>query len=175
MKLYHVSEEADINIFYPRTPTRSDLDKNIKLVWAINEERLVNFLTPRDCPRVTFYAASNSSKNDVDKYIGNSDVNAVIAIEQKWFEKMLNSTLYLYEFDPENFNLQDDIAGYYVSTKSEIPIRVTKIENLFQAIFQRNVELRIVPSLWSLRDEIIKSTLGYSMCRMGNAIPREEV
>lgn len=172
MRFFHVSEEPNINIFEPRTPTRQDLDQNIKLVWAITEERLVNFLTPRDCPRVTFYAKENSSKDDIEKYIRKSNIQAVIAIEQKWFQKMLNTTLYLYEFDSSNFQLQDHTAGYYVSKKTEIPTRVTKIENLFQALFERNIELCIVPNLWDLFDNITTSTLGYSMCRMKNAIPR---
>lgn len=173
MRLFHVSEEPNINIFEPRTPTRQDLDQNIKLVWAINDDRLVNFLTPRDCPRVTFYAKENSSKDDIEKYIGKSNVNAIISIEQKWFQEMLNTTLYLYEFDPSDFQLQDKTAGYYVSTKIEVPIKVTKIENLFEALFERNIELRIVPNLWDLFDNITTSSLGYSMCRMKNAIPRD--
>lgn len=57
MRLFHVSEESNIEVFNPRTPTRNDLDKNVGLVWAIDEERLPNFLTPRDCPRVTITLA----------------------------------------------------------------------------------------------------------------------
>ena len=64
MRLFHVSEEADIEIFYPRIPARSDLDKNVGLVWAIDEERLPNFLTPRDCPRVTYYINKNTNETD---------------------------------------------------------------------------------------------------------------
>jgi hypothetical protein len=173
MRIFHVSEEGDINVFNPRTPSRIDLDNNINLVWAIREERLVNFLTPRDCPRVTFYARGDSKKSDIEKYIGKGNVNAVIAIEHGWFEKVLNTTLYLYEFDTTNFVLQDDIAGYYVSTKAEVPIRVIKVENIFSALFEYNIEFRIVPNLWNIFDDIVASTLGYSMCRMRNAIPRK--
>ncbi len=69
MRLFHVSEEGNIQVFEPREPLRTDLDKSIKLVWAINEDRLVNFLTPRDCPRVTFHARETSTREDVEKYI----------------------------------------------------------------------------------------------------------
>lgn len=48
MRLFHVSEEPDIKVFEPRLPTRKDLNQNIGLVWAIDEARLPNFLTPRD-------------------------------------------------------------------------------------------------------------------------------
>jgi hypothetical protein len=86
---------------------------------------------------------------------------------------MLNTTLYIYEFDPANFVLQDDVAGYYVSNKTEVPIGVTRIDNLFAALFERNVEVRILPSLWDLRDKIVNSTLGFSFCRMRNALTRK--
>lgn len=54
MRLFHVSEEANIEVFNPRIPARKDLDQSVGLVWAIDEKRLPNFLTPRDCPRVAY-------------------------------------------------------------------------------------------------------------------------
>ena len=68
MKLFHVSEENNIEVFNPRSPTRNDLDKCVKLVWAIDEARLPNFLTPRNCPRVTYHIGQNSSSDDIRKY-----------------------------------------------------------------------------------------------------------
>lgn len=47
MRLYHVSEDPDILVFHPRLPKRDDLDPATGLVWALDEERLPNFLTPR--------------------------------------------------------------------------------------------------------------------------------
>ena len=54
MRLFHVSEQANIGEFVPRCPARGDLDPAVALVWAIDEARLPNYLTPRDCPRVTY-------------------------------------------------------------------------------------------------------------------------
>ena len=51
MRLFHVSEEPDIKVFEPRLPTRKDLNQNIGLVWAIDEARLPNFLTPPEIVR----------------------------------------------------------------------------------------------------------------------------
>lgn len=34
---------------------------------------------------------------------------------------MRNTTLYLYEFDIDDFELQDDVAGYYVAKTTQIP------------------------------------------------------
>lgn len=40
MRLFHISEEKDIERFEPRIPDRNDMDKTVGLVWAIDEERL---------------------------------------------------------------------------------------------------------------------------------------
>lgn len=55
MRIFHVSEESGISLFKPRLPKRIDLDQSIGLVWVINEVCLPNFLTPRNCPRVTYH------------------------------------------------------------------------------------------------------------------------
>jgi len=68
MQLFHVSEEANISIFKPRIPARDDLDKEVGLVWALNERTLPNFLTPRDCPRVTYHAVESTSPEDMIKF-----------------------------------------------------------------------------------------------------------
>ena len=68
----------------------------------------------------------------------------------------------------------DEVAGYYVSRKSVIPIAETKIDNILAALLEHDVELRIMPSLWNLREAVISSTLGYSVIRMNNAQPPPE-
>lgn len=68
MRLFHVSEEENIQLFEPRLPKRNDLDKSVGLVWAIDEARLPNFLTPRDCPRVAYHAGKNTSEADKKKF-----------------------------------------------------------------------------------------------------------
>lgn len=68
MRLFHISEESNIEIFNPRIPTRCDLDQSVGLVWAINERCLPNFLTPRDCPRITYHISKNTSEEDIRRY-----------------------------------------------------------------------------------------------------------
>jgi len=169
MRLFHVSEEANIERFAPRIPTRNDLDKETGLVWALNERCLPNFLTPRDCPRVTYHAHEGAAQGDIDKFFSSSARHCV-AIEQGWHEKMLQTTLYIYEFDTKNFHLQDEAAGYYVSEQTEIPICVTRHDDLYGELFKRNVEVRILDYLWDLGRAVQKSSLHWSLCRMANAI-----
>lgn len=169
MRLCHVSEEENIEIFHPRVPDRNDLDKTVGLVWAIDEQRLPNFLTPRDCPRVTYHIGKNSSESDKDRFFTSSTVNHVVVIEHDWFDRMRNTTLYLYEFDPSDFELQDEIAGYYVAKTAQMPIAKYKIDDLFAELTARNIEIRITDNLWKIADEVRSSTLNWSLCRMGNA------
>ena len=63
MRLFHVSEEDSIDIFNPRIPERNDVDKSVGLV-VINEQRLLNFLTPRNCPRITYHIGEKTSVKD---------------------------------------------------------------------------------------------------------------
>jgi len=168
MRLFHVSEEANISIFKPRKPLRDDLDKELGLVWALNERCLPNYFTPRDCPRVTYHAAEHTTGEDIDRFFSSHSRHCV-AIEHAWYEKMRKTRLFLYEFDPANFYLQDLCAGYYVSEQVERPISVTAVDNLFDALFDRGVEVRILDRLWPLADAVKESTLYWSLCRMRNA------
>jgi hypothetical protein len=169
MRLFHVSENPTIKLFEPMKPKRVDLDQSTALVWAICERTLPNFLTPRDCPRVTYHVSTSTTKEDKLTYFSSSLTNHCVAIEQAWFEALLKTELTIYEFDPKNFVLQDDIAGYYVSHQTEVPINQFTIKDIPKALFENNIELRILPELFTLRDRIIKSSLNWSMCRMKHA------
>ncbi len=165
MRIFHVSEEDDIQEFHPRIPTRKDLDQSIGLVWAVNEICLPNFLTPRNCPRVCFHVGPNTSDADKQTYLSSS-CQHVIVLENSWFEKMTRTKLYLYEFDAMHFKLQDENAGYYVSETTQVPLNKIEIDHPIQELFRRQVEVRFVDHLWDIFDEIQQSTLKWSMCRM---------
>lgn len=171
MRIFHVSEKDDIQEFQPRIPTREDLDQSKGLVWAVNETCLPNFLTPRNCPRVCFHIGSNTSEADKEMYLTSSSRHVVI-VENSWFDRMTNTELYVYEFNPDFFYLQDDNAGYYVSERTQVPMNKRRVENPLEELFRRQVEVRFVERLWDSYDEIQQTTLHWSMCRMRNAKPR---
>jgi hypothetical protein len=83
LKLFHVSEEENIPIFKSRITLRKDLGDSLPLVWAIDEERLPNFLTPRDCPRVTFHIPKLFSGVIEPGLFSSSSSSHVVAIESK--------------------------------------------------------------------------------------------
>lgn len=169
MRLFHVSEESDIEVFHPRNPDRNDLDKTVGLVWAIDEKRLPNFLTPRNCPRVTYHINSQTTQDDRQKFFSSPSVEHAVVIEHEWYNKMRNTTLYIYEFDCSEFELQDEIAGYYVSKTTQVPIAKYIIDDLFDELTKRNIEIRITDNLQTIADEVKKSSLNWSLCRMGYA------
>jgi hypothetical protein len=164
--LFHVSEEPAIELFEPR-PSKYAVEP---VVWAIDEPRLRNYLMPRDCPRVTYYAGSETTLADVEQFLGLS--SAVVAVESSWFDRFRSLHLYCYHLSSETFECIDECAGYFVSRVSVVPTGVTIIDDVIGALLRIGVELRFVPNLWPLRDAVAGSTLQFSFIRMHNAQPR---
>jgi hypothetical protein len=67
----------------------------------------------------------------------------------------------------------DECAGYFVSHVPVVPTSLHIIDDPIGALATQGVELRILPSLWPLRDAVIASSLQFSIIRMRNAQPRD--
>ena len=164
--LFHVSEESGIERFEPLASVYT----SDPVVWAIDADRLRNYLMPRDCPRVTYYAGRETTAADVERFLGSS--SAVITVESGLWERLRSCRLYCYHLPPETFECLDDCAGYFVSRAPVVPARVEVIDDVMAELLKRGVELRFVPSLWPLRDAVVASSLQFSLIRMRNAAPR---
>ncbi len=164
--LFHVSEQSGIERFEPRPSQYA----NDPVVWAISEERLHNYLVPRDCPRVTYYAGNETSASDIERFLGPS--RTVVAIESGWVQRLRSCRLYCYHLPSETFVCLDECAGYFVSRVAVVPARVEVINDPIDELLKREVEVRFVPDLWPLRDAVVASTLQFSVIRMRNALPR---
>ena len=140
------------------------------VVWAIDADRLRNYLVPRDCPRVTYYAGSETTDGDVRRFLGSS--TAVVAIEREWFERLRSCRLYCYHLPPETFECVDECAGFFVSRVAVIPTCVEVVDDPVSELQRRGVELRVAPNLWQLRDAVVASSLQFSIIRMRNAQPK---
>ncbi|MCB0078222.1 MAG: hypothetical protein KDD73_12480 [Anaerolineales bacterium] len=162
VKIFHVSEAAEIALFEPRpTPYVSQ-----PVVWAIAESHLAAYLAPRDCPRITFYANAQTSAADKARFLGHSQ--RVMAIPQRWYERLRRTTLYLYELPAAPFTCHDPIAGYYVAECAVRPRRITRVDDVVGALLARGVELRLLASLLPLRDAVVASSLACSIIRWRN-------
>ena len=164
--LFHVSEESGITRFEPRA---SEYVSGL-VVWAIEERRLCNYLVPRECPRVTYYAGVGATAADVARFLGSSP--AVVAIESGWLERVRSTRLYCYHMPAETFECLDACAGYFVSRVPVVPSRIEVFDDPVGELQKRGMELRMAPSLWPLRDAVVASSLQFSLIRMRNAAPR---
>jgi hypothetical protein len=164
--LFHVSEERGIEQFVPRAAEGVDEP----VVWAIDADRLRNYLLPRECPRVTYYAGPTTTDVDVERFLGSS--TAVIAIEEAWLERFRTCRLFCYHMPPDTFECIDGCAGYFVSRLPVVPAGVEVIDDPISELVRRAVDLRVVPNLWPLRDAVVASTLQFSVIRMRNAVLR---
>jgi hypothetical protein len=167
-RIFHISESPGITRFDPRPDA-----EGIERVWAIGESRLHNYLLPRDCPRVTFYATASTTVADRARFFSVSDSESVVAIERGWLERVRDTRLYLYEFAPAEFELTDAIAAYWTHDAAIEPIDCIVVADPLAELARRAVELRVLSSLWPLRDAVVASTLGFSIIRMRNAQPRD--
>lgn len=168
MFLYHFSEESQITIFHPR---KSKNHENLPpVVWAIDEEHLVNYLFPRDCPRVIFRRSDNMSKEDELLFFKGSIAETIITVENDWLDRILHTKLYRYTFLSESFEMEDGTAGYYISRVSVEPVEMEPIDNLLQEIVKRRVEVRFTPNLNPIRESLLSSTIDdFSIIRFRNA------
>lgn len=74
-RLFHISEEPGIKMFVPR-PSPSHFDGITgNVVFAISESLLHNYLLPRDCPRVTYYASETTTTEESAIFFENSALN----------------------------------------------------------------------------------------------------
>jgi hypothetical protein len=170
-RLFHLSEEPGIAKFVPRpSPSFFPAIKG-DVVYAITDKLLHNYLLPRDCPRVTYYANPESKPEDIDRFLGQSNATFVVAIEAAWFQRVKETVLYSYEFPTGSFIPLDENAGYYISYESVAPLAERRIDDIFgELLSRRDIELRVLPELWTLGDAVVKSSLSYSLIRMRNAL-----
>lgn len=173
LRLFHVSEDGGIERFVPRLPPNGSVGIEEPVVWAVEEARLVNYLLPRDCPRVTFYAGDHTTVADAERLLGPGRPKSVVAIEAGWLARVRAAVLYLYAMPGAGFTEIDRCAGYWVSRAAVVPFGRTVVTDCLAAILERGAELRVMPSLWALHDSVVASTLEFSCIRMRNARPRD--
>ncbi len=169
--LFHVSEVEGIARFDPRPPRSRPGAPAGEMVWAIDAAHLHTYLFPRNCPRMTFWPKPDSTPLDVARFLGSTTAQHVMCIESTWVERAMNHRLYIYELPGATFELEDGPAGHYISRQAVTPLGVQVIDHPLLQVLQHDVELRIMPSLWELREAVISSSLNFSITRMRFATP----
>jgi hypothetical protein len=168
-ELYHFSTDPDIKRFSPHVPRTNPTHR--PAVWAIDAQHAPLYWFPRDCPRVTVWPRTPvESVAFHERFV--STASRVHAIESGWLDRMRNDVIYRYALDSEGFIPWEDASGQWISESEVEPKSVKPVGDLFAAHADAQIELRIVPSLWPLHDEVRHGEFDFSIVRMRNAEPR---
>jgi hypothetical protein len=166
VKLWHVSEEPHIVRFEPRENLAAHSQE--PLVWAIDDEHVPAYWFPRDVPRGTWWAATETTDDDVDRFLDGDRSRRVHAIQREWLEEFRRGRVYGYSLPPATFEPYDDNAGYYVSRVPVEPLEVVELADLPALHVDRAIAFRVVGDLQAVWDDVVASTVAFSGIRLRN-------
>jgi hypothetical protein len=97
--------------------------------------------------------------------MGGTSARYVVAIASEWLPIIRRACLYEYLFAPQTFALFDAGAGYYTASTPITPLHVISHPDLLTSLTACDVELRILPDLRPLYQQVIASSLQFSIIR----------
>jgi hypothetical protein len=164
--LWHLSEDDTIRRFEPRANPGHDSAE--PLVWAIDEAHAPAYWFPRDCPRGTFWAGEATSDDDVSRFLLGDRSLRVHAVQSDWLGEIRATRLTAYRLPSDTFERYERANGYWVSRQAVAPVEVVELDDLLDRHATSGIELRIVPDLRSVWEQVIGSTLEFSGIRLRN-------
>jgi hypothetical protein len=169
--LLHFSEDPDITVFRPHVAATTTVKDAV--VWVVDEAHAPGFWFPRDCPRACCWSVGKPLTELGRNLLRMGAIDRMHAIESGWLERMRACKLYVYRFDPAPFTTHEvPEAGYFTTRETVVPLCVEPVGDLLARHAAANIELRIVPDFWPVRDAIVASGLEFSIIRQRNALPR---
>ena len=106
---------------------------------------------------------------DISRFLGGSA--RVHAIEEGWLDRVRSTEVFAYRLPDEPFEPHPEVGGYWLSQATVEPLAVEPLGDLVARHEQAKIELRLVPNLWPLWNEVVASTLQFSGMRLHNATP----
>jgi hypothetical protein len=167
--LYHFSEDPSIARFEPRVSLA--YPSHPPAVWAIDAAHAPLYWFPRECPRVAVWARNDGERRAFRPRF-HTTADRLHALELVWLDRMRTATMYRYELPPTSFRPWADASGHHIADASVEPLAVTALDDLIALHVEANIELRLVPSLWPLIDEVTEDEFDFSIVRKHNAAHR---
>jgi hypothetical protein len=152
-----VSEDPAIRRFEPREGR----------VWAIGTRLLPLYWFPRDCPRATLWAESETAEEDVERFLGGNRRRRIHVVEPDWLEPMRTARVLAYRMLEQTFVENED--RFWISAEPVEPLELVELGDLVQRHEAAGIELRTEPDLLRFWNHVIASTLGFSGIRLRNA------
>jgi hypothetical protein len=155
--LWHVSEDDSIRRFEPRDGK----------VWAIGTRLLPLYWFPRECPRATFWAESETTDADIERFLGGDHARRVHVVEPAWLRRMRTARVLAYRMPGDTFAEDDD--RFWISAEPVEPVELVELGDLVARHESAGIVLDTEADLLGFWDEIATSSLGFSGIRLRNA------
>jgi Family of unknown function (DUF6886) len=162
--LWHVSEDDSIRRFEPHRRPPHALDE--RLVWAVDTRHLPLYWFPRDCPRVTFWAGSETAEVDVVRFLDGDPMLRSHVVEPGWLDAMRAVRVVAYRLPEETFEPWD---RFWISRAAVEPLEVVELGDLAARHERAGIRLGADDDLLGLWREVAASTLDYSGIRLRDA------
>jgi uncharacterized protein DUF6886 len=137
-------------------------------VWRIDDAHVPAYWFPRECPRGTSWATAATSDDDVGRFLAGDRSLRVHAIQADWLEVFCAARVFAYRLPVDTFERYPRAAGYWVSRAAVTPTEVVEPSDLLTRHAEAGIELRIVPRLQPLWQQVIVSSLEFSGIRRRN-------
>ena len=85
-----------------------------------------------------------------------------------WLDDIRSARLVAYRLPPETFERYERANGYWVSRQAVTAVEMVEVGDVLGRHAAAGIELRIVPDLWSVWQQVIGSTLEFSGIRLRN-------
>jgi len=166
--VFHFSEDPAVERFVPHVPRTNPTHS--PAVWAIDAEHAPLYWFPRDCPRVTAWPRTPVEVAAFRPAFRTTS-QRVHAAELGWLDRIRTAALFRYAFDASAFEPWPEASGQWISTRPVEPVSIEPVGDLLGAHGSAEIELRLVPSLWPLRELAVTGPWDFSLVRMANARP----
>ena len=167
--LWHFSEDPSLDRFLPRAPA-TDAGAP-PLVWAVDTRHAPMFWFPRDCPRGCIWPKPATTREDRERFFGQSAAKRIHVMECGWLRRMQECRLYAYRLPTRPFR-PHHVGGYWVADVQVDAVEQVVMDDLAGRHARAGIELRVTPSIWPFWQQVTGSTVSFSGCRLRNSAPR---